>query len=96
MSEDSHETGAFNIFWEHKFILSSIVILFLMFILKGRVEKDIVIFSVLVAVLLLFWSLFVELPNSRYPILQLIGKLSWYIAIGSALFMGWIRWTNID
>jgi hypothetical protein len=96
LPEVGHKPGTLNILWEHKFFLTSIIIIVLMFFLKGNIEKNIVIFSVLIAMLLLFFSLFLELPHSRYPIFRFIGQLAWYIAIGSALFMGWVRWINTD
>lgn len=95
-SGEPRKEGIYNITMEHKFILSSVIIIFLMFILKDILDKDFVMLFVLIAVLILFFSLFVELPRSRYAVLQLIGHLAWYIAIGSALFLGWTRWINTD
>ncbi len=94
ISEVPHNEGVYHIAMEHKFIISSIAIIVFMFIFKDAIDKDFIMLSIVIASLIFLFSLFVELPRSRYPILQMIGQLAWYIAIGSALFMGWTRWTN--
>ena len=99
-NEIEHKKGSLNVFLEHKFFILSISyimgLLIYKRILNNPVPEEFLVFSVIIATLFLLYSLFLELPHSRYLIFQIIGHLAWYIAIGSALFMGWSRWINTD
>lgn len=99
-NEVEHKEGVLNIFLEHKFFVISVGYISWLFIYKqllgNTVSEGYLIFTVLAAVVLFFYSLFMELPHSRYPLVQLIGHLAWYIAIGLSLLMGWVRWISTD
>lgn len=96
----NEETKYQGIFLEHICLIISVSIITSLIIcikiLNIKIEEEFVIFPVMISVILFFYSLFMELPRSRYTILQMIGHLAWYISIGSALLMGWTRWINTD